>query len=204
MKAKFENREAWLHAAALRLLPLFEGHCETSQAYRIGVGFPSAGLRGKAIGECWAYVCTKDEVCEIFLSPLMNGEARILDVLAHEMIHAFVGHEAKHGPRFRKVALAIGLEGKMTATVAGESFTKFIQPILADLGPLPYSALATMAAAKKKQKSRMHKCECAACKYTVRVAQKWINTAVPTCPNEDCESHGEPMTVEQPEESGDE
>ncbi|MDB5406706.1 MAG: hypothetical protein JWL84_1618 [Rhodospirillales bacterium] len=38
---------------------------------------------------------------------------------------------------FRTVAMGIGLQGKMTATTAGETFKQAIAPILAAIGALP-------------------------------------------------------------------
>ena len=42
------------------------------------------------------------------------------------------------------------------------------------------------SAAPKKQKTRMLKCACATCGYTVRTAPKWLELAgAPLCPIED-------------------
>lgn len=53
----------------------------------------------------------------------------------------------------------------------------------------------------KKQKTRMLKCECAECGYTVRTARKWLEQAgAPLCP---IEGHGvmehEPLGDDDPE-----
>lgn len=58
--------------------------------------------------------------------------------------------------------------------------------------------------APKKQKTRMLKCECATCGYTVRTARKWLELAgAPLCPIED---HGrmqhEPLGDETEGEDG--
>src|SRR5262245_40096792 len=37
----------------------------------------------------------------------------VAEILAHELVHAAVGVDQGHGPAFRKVANAIGLEGKL-------------------------------------------------------------------------------------------
>src|SRR3546814_18282994 len=57
--------------------------------------------------------------------------------------------------------------------------------------PLPHARLDTdgESTAPKKQKTRMLKCECAECGYTVRTARKWLEQAgAPLCPIED---HGQ-------------
>src|SRR3546814_2684356 len=66
-----------------------------------------------------------------------------------------------------------------------------IAPILESVGPLPHARLDTdgESTAPKKQKTRMLKCECATCGYTVRTARKWLELAgAPLCPIED---HGQ-------------
>ena len=76
----------------------------------------------------------------------------------------------------------------MRATTPGEAFLAAIAPILEAVGPLPHARLDTdgESTAPKKQKTRMLKCECATCGYTVRTARKWLEQAgAPLCPIED-------------------
>lgn len=49
--------------------------------------------------------------------------------------------------------------------------------------------------APKKQTTRMLKCECPQCGYTVRTTRKWLDVAVPVCP-----VHGHEMELEGVEE----
>ena len=202
MNLKYKTREQWLNAAAQKLKPRFAAAgVDTTQPFRVSIGFPSSGRKGKAIGECWSNNSTADSVCEIYITPTLDNPNRIIDILAHELVHAYVGHEAKHGPAFKRVALAIGLTGKMTATVASDELNAWIDSILPSLGDLPHSALAAGTNGKKKQSTRMRKAHCTDCGYTVRVTAKWIDTAIPTCPNESCDSCGEHMHVDSPEDS---
>ena len=47
------KREQWLCQIAEVLLPVFEKHgFDKHPVVRIGVGFPTTGARGKAIGQC--------------------------------------------------------------------------------------------------------------------------------------------------------
>src|SRR3546814_11502385 len=71
---------------------------------------------------------------------------------------------------------------------------------------LPHARLDTdgESTAPKKQKTRMLKCECATCGYTVRTARKWLELAgAPLCPIED---HGrmqhKPLDDDSEEECG--
>ncbi len=118
----------------------------------------------------------------------------ILGILAHELCHAAAPLGAKHGPKFRKVALAVGLEGKMTEALPGRAFAADLDRLAADLGPLPHAALAISAESAdrpKKQTTRMLKAECSDCGFTVRLARKWLDEiGAPHCPK-----HGK-MTVE--------
>jgi hypothetical protein len=111
--------------------------------------------------------------------------AQIAAVLAHELVHAAVGIAAGHGKTFKRVAIGLGLVGPMRATTPGDAFLTVVTPILAAAGPLPHARLDTggETTAPKKQATRMLKCECATCGYTVRTARKWLETAgAPLCP----------------------
>ncbi|MEG7677046.1 hypothetical protein U2060_15005, partial [Listeria monocytogenes] len=83
---------------------------------------------------------------------------------------------AGHGPKFRALATAIGLEGKMTATVPGEALRATLAEIIESVGPWPHAELRKGEAADKpkKQGTRMLKVQCPACDYTVRTTQTWI------------------------------
>jgi hypothetical protein len=105
----------------------------------------------------------------------------ILATLCHELVHHAVGCACGHRGAFRKTALAIGLEGKMTATTAGEGLAERLQEIADLLGDLPHSKLNPSA--RKKQGTRMLKAECVPCAYIVRLTRKMIEThGCPICP----------------------
>ena len=110
---------------------------------------------------------------------------RVLDVLAHEKIHDAVGHEFGHKGPFRKVAKEIGLEGKMTATVAGQKFIDMASPIITMLGEYPHDEL--VAPDRKKQTTRMLKFECDTCGLVYRTSNKWRDKVLfSPCPDYDC------------------
>ena len=178
------NREEWLIQVSAGMAPWFAALDCPLPHVRMAVGFPSTGRRGRRIGECWTGRASKDGAFEIFIRPDQDDAITVAAILAHELTHAAVGLEAKHGPRFAKVAKAIGLEGKMTATVPGDTFKRNVASILETVGPLPHGRLdLAVSSAAPKQTTRLIKAECDTCGYTVRVSRKWIDeVGAPHCP----------------------
>ena len=190
------NRETWLEQVAQRMEPWFG----SLPPLRFAIGFPSTGKRGKRIGECWDGSASEDGRFEVLIRPDLADPVEVAAVLAHELVHAAVGCEVGHKGPFRKVATYIGLEGKMTATVPGETFKRSIAPILAEVGPLPHARLRFgMSSGPKKQTARLVKAYCPECGYTVRVTRKWLDSAgAPLCPE-----HLAPLTVDSDDERED-
>ena len=186
MTIQHETREAWLNqvGAGLAAGPFAAAGAEVPTNWRAAIGFPSTGRKGKRIGECWASAASADGHFEILIRPDVDQPMELAAILAHELIHATVGLAAKHGPKFRRVAVAIGLEGKMTATTHGLAFRAALAPILDAAGPVPHAALGFGASsAPPKQSTRMIKCQCAECGYVVRTARSWIDDmGAPLCP----------------------
>lgn len=192
-----ELRNAWLAKAATFCAGLlFDVGYPVPSNVRVSLGWTSSGLRSKAIGECWTSTASGDGHFEIFVSPKLGDAQDVLATLMHELVHAAVGLEAKHNAPFRKAALAVGLEGKMTETVSGEAlklaFTRWVEKV----GDYPAAALDGSTSAKPKQGTRMLKVECA-CGYQLRGTRKWLALAVPDCPI--CRA---PMTCDSLEPDG--
>ncbi|WGH21403.1 SprT-like protease [Arthrobacter phage Emotion] len=190
---KFATREEWLVAAVEALAPIFAEAGETLPAVRVSVGWPGgSGRKNSVIGQCWASSASADKVAQLFVSPVLDDAVRVLDVLAHELVHAVDDCQSGHKGRFAKIAKAIGLTGKMTATVAGDELKAKLDAIMADLGAYPHAALANGLGAEspKKQGTRMLKVECGeGSGYVVRMTRKWLDEfGAPTCP-----CHGEQM-----------
>lgn len=200
------TREQWLNHAAELLRPRIEEQGVTLPKVRVSVGWPKGSRGGKsvhAIGQCWCKSASADETHEIFVSPELDDPARVLDVLAHELVHAACGISAGHGPDFKRVAEGIGLTGRMTATVAGPDFEKFAKATCRTLGKFPHARLGARAATSgnpgagkgegegeggesdaPKQTTRMLKavCESEDCGMVVRTTRKWIDSVgLPTC-----------------------
>lgn len=190
------TREAWLQALTEAMRPRFaELELPLPDKLRVSVGWPTkkalAGNGGsRTIGQCFHPTCSKDATTELFISPVLEDAMRVADVLAHELAHAAVGTEARHGPVFARAAKALGLEGKPTATVAGEDFLRWAKPLVEKLGAYPHASLDVTKGATK-QSTRMLKCTCSECGYTARTTRKWLETTgAPLCP-----CNGDPMEV---------
>ncbi len=189
-----QTREQWLELAVLKLRPLFDEIDVTLPAVRVSVGWPSRGGGGtkkKVIGQCWKASVASDNVSQLFISPVLGSDGRdavemikMLGVLVHELIHAADDCESGHKGAFAKMAKAIGLTGKMTATTVGEELAGRLGYILAELGPYPHAALNPfqMEQQRPKQTTRMLKLECPQDGYIVRTTKKWIEMGLPKCP----------------------
>lgn len=206
-KVKHENREQWLAEAVEVMKPLFKRAGYDVPKVRVSCGWPSSrGLgTGKwAGGECWDKNASTDKVAQIFINPRMKAEASdVLPVLAHEVCHAVVGNENKHNKVFGKCARAIGLTGKLTATVPGPEFLEqAAEWVKQTLGEYPHAALRPSGRPVKKQTTRMVKCECKACGYIVRTSRQWLVDAGPVL----CPCNSEPMSFDKSAiaEAGDE
>jgi len=179
-----ESRHAWLEAARIESERLLAnaGYVTPAQV-RVSIGFAFASR--KAIGQCWSSESSSDAHAEIVISPVMDDSEQILGVIIHELIHAIAGHQAGHGPGFKKIALAVGLAGKMTATIVGPILAPRLQQWIARNGAYP-AGKVDPGATRKKQGTRLLKALCGECGYTVRVTAKWAAVGSPHCPD-----HGE-------------
>ena len=194
------NREDWLQKAVQSLRPLFLGHGYTIPELRVSIGWPSSGGLGKkkrTVGQCWFGATAADGKPQIFVSPLHDNNVTynngVLATLVHEVCHVAAGADAKHGPKFKKVADKMGLEGKPTSTIAGEDLIARFGQMVMELGPFDHAALVPVKE-NKPQTTRMRKCECEACGFLVRLTQKWLDVGQPICP---APGHG-PMKADLP------
>ena len=189
MRLNIGSCEEWLRAASMEFADDFErAGYEMPSRMRFAIAFPSTGRFGKRVGECWADDISRDHTHEIFIRADRDDPIEVLSILVHEIVHALVGSAAKHGPLFRKCALAIGLEGPMRHTTASPPLVDRLTEIAGKIGPLPHAALDWTK--RPKQTTRLLKAQCL-CGYTARVARLWVDRlGAPHCPR-----HGE-MTLE--------
>lgn len=187
------ERHAWLEQAMFEFRGVFfvAGYVVPNNV-RISIGFPR-GMHGgkKAIGQCWSHKASRDGHYEIFATPELGHDGKpvpkatadMLETIAHELIHATVGTECGHKGAFKTCAERVGFIGPMTTTPAGDKMKASIAAIVAKIGEFPAGALD--ASMRKKQTTRLLKCECGNCGYTVRVASKWLEASgAPICPED--------------------
>jgi hypothetical protein len=192
----YKTREEWLNAFMKAARPVFKKHgSPIPKKVRVSIGFSSKGSKSSRIGECWSSICSGDETFEIFIEPGQHEPARIAGILTHELVHAAVGLQAGHGPVFRKLAVALGLTGKMTATTEGELWHAWADAIIKTLGKIPHASLRDpggrlqrsapspdggggdpeiRTTAGPTQKNRQLKLECTACGFICRASNSTI------------------------------
>ena len=178
------TREAWLQDLVGEVTPWFAEVGVTLPEVRISTGFTSKGARSNRIGECWHGPSAADGLPQIFVHPRLTDSIEVGGVVVHELIHAGVGTAAGHGAAFKRPAVALGLQGRMTSTHVGPQLAVDLDRCVARLGKYPHASLhpGTWSSNGKKQTTRMIKCECPECGYLVRTSSKWLDRATPTCP----------------------
>tara|TARA_R110000824_G_scaffold397706_1_gene600859 strand:+ start:1337 stop:2203 length:867 start_codon:yes stop_codon:yes gene_type:complete len=113
-----------------------------------------------------------------------NDSCRIADILLHEMIHT-MAPRCGHKGAFALIARTLGLEGKLTATVASQHLrTTLWDRVVTVLGKYPHNAVKFVPRGQRKKGSRLIKCICLKCEFNFRTTRKWISKAegVLTCP----------------------
>lgn len=198
------TREEYLTAAMNKARPHFEKAGYTiPQNVRVSCGLPSTkafASTKRAIGEAWASTNTRDKHFEIFISPTIDDPRQVLTTLVHELVHVTVGLKAGHKGQFIECARKVGLLSPWTQSAASDDLADRIGQWISQLGDYPHAALTKMTNGQKKQTTRLIKCNCPECGYTIRTTMKWLLTAEPVCPDTECKHHGQPMETELPEE----
>jgi hypothetical protein len=180
------TREEWLNAFMNEARPVFKQHgFELPEKVRVSVGFMFRNP--KAIGQCWHESASADGTREVFINPIIADSAHVADIVTHELCHTLFGPEEKHGKNFKAAAYGMGLEGKATATVAGDAWREWAFPILAKLGAFPHAAIDPASSGVKKQTTRLLKCECEDCGFIFRATAKHVNAKSLRCPDFECE-----------------
>lgn len=199
------NRETWLLQAIETLrteLFLPQGHTfpETIRV-SMGFGFGRSGSSLSVLGQYWPVGMSVDGLPQIYISPAVDDSSRVLDILIHELCHAVVPGEG-HGAPFKRVALSVGLTGKMRATVASESLKDRLNVLIERLGPIPHGRVIPPGrggasspgaptnpdqpqgpeGAPKKQGTRMLPIGCSDCGFKARTTRQWLDKiGAPLC-----------------------
>lgn len=197
----YRTREEWLNALLVELRADFRevAEVELPERIRLSIGYTGSTDRAgtHVLGACWNPDCSADKTREIFIVPELDDPIRIGDVAVHELCHAALpfgeGHKAS---TFGRLARAMGLEGKLTSTFAGDELRWRLHHLVRKLGPLPHARLnsgrisfgvipggkATTPRRVPRQGTRMLKVECGDCGCIVRMTRKWLDEAgSPTC-----------------------
>lgn len=172
------NRETYLNQAVTELSVLFQAQGYALPQVNVSCSWPGGGSARKRIGECWPTNASEAKINEIFISPTIADAVKAMDILTHELIHAYDNCEHGHRKEFTAIMRVIGLEGKPTATKAGQRLHGELVVIADKLGIYPHSKLEPKAA---KQKSRQLKAECDNCGAVWRMSKQWLDQAK-TCP----------------------
>ena len=197
MEQNFKTREEYL-VASDTLLNKYVFNAEGINSIPSNVvyscSFATTGNRIGAkhitLGQCFDPACSSDKVnFQIVITPLLDDVLKVLATQVHEKIHKIVGLACGHKGAFPRMCKTVGLEGKPSATHAGPALKETLQEIANELGPYPHSALDTSE--RKKQSTRMLKCECPECGMVVRASRKALENGPPHCWDTD---HG-PMDI---------
>jgi hypothetical protein len=139
-------REAWLLQAAQFLI---EEHMlprgVDCPPVRVSCGWPSHGgvrKRSRVVGQCFPPERCADGVPQLFISPVLAESVAVLGTLLHELVHAAVGCDKKHGKIFARAGHAVGLAGKPKEMDAGAALRPLLQAYIARVGPYPHAAIA--------------------------------------------------------------
>lgn len=177
----FKTREEWLSAFVKYMRPVFvAAGVPLPEKIRISCAFP---VRTRtAIGQILSRLVSADSTREIFISPVLSDAARVCDVVIHELVHAALPEGSGHRKEFRRLALKLGLTGKMTATTAGEQLRAWLETVIpVFLGPYPHSKVMSFDTGKK-QTTRLIKLQCPDCEMVIRTTRIWLEeVGAPTC-----------------------
>jgi hypothetical protein len=137
------------------------------------------------VGQCWPTGRSDDGVNEIHISPIYADPVEVLDTLVHELVHAVDDCKNRHGAEFKKIALAVGLQGKMREASAGPALKGRLQTIaaalVADLGPYPHAKLSISGAIYEQSRKPAH-ARCPRCKFRVSMLRQYLDFGPPVCP----------------------
>jgi len=135
------------------------------------------------LGQCFPRSWSKADINEIMIMPTVDDSEQAIDILAHELVHAVDDNKSGHGAGFRKICLAVGLNGssQMRHACAGDELKQTIAEIVKDIGLYPHSELQIHK--RKKQSTRMIKVSCTECNFSYRTSRKNIGMMANTICN---------------------
>jgi len=146
----FGARESWLERAIAAVRPRFEalGYL-LPDVIRVSVGWSLqvSGENATILGVTISRKVTRDDVYQIYVSPMVDDAAYAVGILMHELCHVAVGCDKQHGPDFRTVAEGVGLvgpdgkPGQMTTALPGIVLAAELMTLTATMGDYPHKAV---------------------------------------------------------------
>ena len=185
------NRETWLNAMIDKAVPLFDNAgykiSDIRGKLKVSCSFIQ-GSRGNklkdAIGVHYNPTISAEGFHEMMIQPSLSDSVQVVGVLIHEMVHSIQTHlhhdengflsVKAHGKEFRKMAIAVGLEGKMTATTESPELKIQIEKWVKELGEYPHAKM-TLNDSRRKQTTRMNKLICMNCGFIARASTGAVN-----------------------------
>lgn len=156
------QREAWLNKATRKITRAWKKLGVTVPAdVQLSCGFPGGGSPQRRIGECWPRSRSEKGVNQVFINPILDSAAQVLDVLGHELIHAVDDCQSKHGPNFTKLSGRVGYSGGKHSKVESDTAKALLVKLMQQLGAYPHGALDLTRRAKKEN-TGLHKFACVA------------------------------------------
>ena len=179
------NRETWLNLMIDKAVPIFDKAGFKISDIRKKLKVSCSMMIGQrksskfgAIGQHLPTEWNKEKNHEMLISPTLENGVQVVAILIHEMTHAIQRHMygntvKAHGKEFRKIALAVGLQGKMTATTESPALKIIIENWINEIGKYPHDKINLNA--RKKQNVRNLKVECQSCEWSFRTSNKNIS-----------------------------
>ena len=163
------NRETYLNTMIDKAVPLFDKNgfmlSEIRDKLKVSCSFIKGvrGSKNKAVGVHYNPILSKNGFHEMMIEPSIDDSIEAVGILIYELTHAIQRHMfgdtvKAHGKEFKKIATAVGLTGKMTATVVSDDLKATIQTWIDEIGKYPHSSLNLSE--RKKQSTRMIKLFC--------------------------------------------
>lgn len=177
------TREEWLmRAAGMILKQIAEADYVPTGDVKVSMGTLNMSARKKytTYGVCYHAVASEGGYREIFIDAGLTDTRMILGALTHEIGHAVLKDGAGHRKPFKVYCEKVGFDfrenGKPDQAIDGDLWWNWASLIARDLGNIPHKRLNTTKAEgeKKKQKARLHLCECPECGLKVRTAKKTL------------------------------
>ena len=183
-------REFWLNSFINAVRPKFKDlGIPLPHNIRASMGFPTGGRR--YVGECWSPDVSTSDTVEIFISPVLQTDYDIANILVHELIHAAIGTEKGHNKEFKHYAKLLGFDYRNSSKVdePTEITKSWIKPILKNIGKSSHTPMLSEEIYPNKMKTQnLVKCWCPYCDITLRMSKKWIVkcNGILRCPDRNC------------------